>query len=233
MRSRSLYPCLAALLLLGVAAIAFRRGDRGDAPRPALARVSSAVPVSPDSVGPGTVAAIQPTPSRPSPSPVSATAPATSSADEEVAIPTALPESPTLAKELSRDGTVRDYREVYTYQLGLMAFYQKCMRGRIARGLIYYYIKWDVDENHVASSPFFDPAPVPSEGAVTPEDELAFAACVKEYLATHDRLSLPHGGENGEAWGMRAVFPVQESMLLKLIAEAKAKAEAPPRAPSR
>lgn len=74
---------------------------------------------------------------------------------------------------------------------------------------------------------------MPSEGDVTPEDELAFAACVKEYLATHDRLSLPHGGENGEAWGMRAVFPVQESMLLKLIAEAKAKAEALPRAPSR
>ena len=111
---------------------------------------------------------------------------------------------------------------MYTYQLGLMAFYQNCMKGRIKRGVIYYYIKWGVDEDHIATAPFYDRTEVPSEGDVTPEDERAFEACVKEYLATHDRVSLPHGSPNGEAWGMRAVFPLSDSPLLKMIAEAEA-----------
>ena len=142
-------------------------------------------------------------------------------------MPTELPDSPSFNSELSRDGKIRDYREVYTYQLGLMAFYQSCMKGRIAHGTIYYYIKWQVDqESHIASSPTFEGTGVPPEGDVTPEDELAFAACVKEYLTTHDRVALPHGGKNGEAWGMRAAFPLSDSVLLKMIA--KANAERPP-----
>jgi hypothetical protein len=143
-------------------------------------------------------------------------------ADQDVVVPTELPDSPSFEKGLSRNGAIRDYREVYTYQLGLMAFYQQCMKGRIKRGLIYYYIKWGVDDDHLATAPFYDRADAPSEGDVTAEDELAFEACVKEYLATHDRVSLPHGSPSGEAWGMRAVFPLSESPLLKMIAEAKA-----------
>src|SRR4029079_18342009 len=68
-------------------------------------------------------------------------------------IPTELPDSPSLARKLSRDGVVPDYREVYTYQLGLMAFTEQCMRGRVAKGVIYYYIHWDIDEDHFGTSP--------------------------------------------------------------------------------
>jgi hypothetical protein len=212
MRPRSVYVGIGAgvavVVLLVVAAIGLcRGGDRGDAP-PAVDRrdaPSSAVRAEPEvpalssSVGRGSVVA-----------------------DEELPVPTELPDSPSLAKELSRNGAIPDYREVYTYQLGLMAFYQACMKGRIRRGLIYYYIKWGVVEDHIATAPFYDRADVPSEGDVTPEDELAFEACVKEYLATHDRVSLPHASPSGEAWGMRAVFPLSESFLLKAIAEATA-----------
>lgn len=140
-----------------------------------------------------------------------------------MAIPTELPDSPSLAMKLGRDGAVPDYREAYAYQLGLMASYQRCMRGRVAYGAISYYVRWSVDEeSHVASSPTVESTGVPSEGDVTPEDEAAFVACVKEYLATHDRVVLPHGTSSGESWGLRAVFPLRDSPLLRMIAEAKA-----------
>ena len=233
MSLRPLHLGLTAALLVAVAVIVVRRGDHGDVPPPATIPVQRAaqnpppapepaVQESPISVGQGPAATVE---RRPSPSPgVSRGAPRSSSVAQELTIPTEVPDSPGLEKELGRDGTVPDYREVYTYQLGLMAFYRDCMKGRIARGVIYYFIKWQVDEaSHLASSPFFDRADVPVEGTGTPEDEVAFAACVKEYLATHDRVKLPHGGPNGEAWGMRAVFPLSDSPLLKMIAAAKAR----------
>lgn len=243
---RPAYVAMVAVLLLGVAVLVLRCGgrDRRDAsppaavgaraaapepPPPAPVQAQPALPASPSSVDRDPVATSSPPASSPSVAPASA--PASTSIAGEVSIPTELPDTPSFDSELSRDGRVRDYREVYTYQLGLMAFYQRCMQGRIARGLIYYYIRWNVDQDsHVASSPTFQRADVPSEGNVTPDDELAFAACVKEYLATHDRVVLPHGGENGEAWGMRAAFPLSDSALLKMIA--KAKAEPGSRAPS-
>ena len=215
MRPRSIFIGVAVAVLLVVAVIGLRRGgDRRDASSPAVRAEPEAASPSSDR---GPVA----TPSRP-PATASSATPPSLPVDEEVPIPTELPDSPSFVKELSRDGAIRDYREVYTYQLGLMAHYQKCMKGRIKRGLIYYYIKWGVDDDHIATAPFYDRTAVPSEGDVSPEDEVAFEACVKEYLATHDRVSLPHGSPNGEAWGMRAVFPLSESALLKMIAQAKA-----------
>jgi len=102
-----------------------------------------------------------------------------------------------------------------------MAFYEKCMNGRVRRGIIYYYIKWQVDEDHLATSPVFEFADLPPEGAISEDDKLAFARCVKEYLAAHDQVYLAHAGQNGMAWGMGAVFPLSDSNLLKMIADAK------------
>src|SRR5204862_794463 len=63
---------------------------------------------------------------------------------EEPSIPTELPDSPRLEAQLSRNGNVPDWREQYTYQLGLMASYDKCMNARVRHGIVYYYIKWQV-----------------------------------------------------------------------------------------
>lgn len=245
---RSSYVGIAAVLLLGVAVFVLCRGG-GNASRPAAVSRSAApeppwaapvqappaLPASPSGVDRDRVASPPPSPppSPPAQRPpvAAASTPLSSSFDDEIPIPTELPDTPSFNTELSRDGRVRDYREVYTYQLGLMAFYQRCMKGRIAHGVIYYYLRWQVDpDSHVASSPVFEHADVPSEGNVTPDDELAFAACVNEYVASHDRVVLPHGGANGEAWGMRAAFPLRDSALLQMIA--KAKAEPGSQAPS-
>jgi hypothetical protein len=136
-------------------------------------------------------------------------------------IPTELPESPSLAKKLSRDGAVPDYREVYTYQLGLMAFTEQCMGGRVAKGVLYYFIHWDVDEDHLGTSPRVEAAGVPPEGQVTEDDQQALLACVKQYVASHDQVQLPHAAPGDVSWGNRAVFPLSDSLLLRWIAEAK------------
>ena len=204
MRSRYLLLGAAAAISLAVVVLAIRHGDdtagsAAQAPSPAPAQAPSQAPARAE---PTPV----PTPSRPAASTsaprgmprevVSASAARRPSAVPATSIPTELPDSPGLHKTLSRDGAVPDYRESYTYQLGLMASYDKCMGGRIAKGVIYYYIHWQIDEDHVASSPAFEPAGVPTEGHVTKDDEVAFAACVKAYLATHDQMELPHAETN-------------------------------------
>jgi hypothetical protein len=111
-------------------------------------------------------------------------------------------------------------------KLFVNASYEKCMGGQIEKGGIYYYINWQVDEHHHGFSPTFEFADVPTEGEVSEEDKLAFAACVNDYLATHDQVELPHAGRAGMSWGKHAVFPLSDSQLLKMIAEATNKSEA-------
>ncbi|HSS01782.1 MAG TPA: hypothetical protein VLM79_32215 [Kofleriaceae bacterium] len=176
-------------------------------------------------ISPNSTATMKPAMPGSSQEPIPANDAKTSRAMYRSSIPTELPESPSLDKVLSADGMRTDYRESYTYQLGLMSSYQECMNGRIAKGVIYYYIDWQVDENHLASSPAFQRAYVPPEGQVSQEDEGAFATCVNEYLTSHDQVYLPHTGAGGASWGMRAVFPLSDSPLLKMIADAKANRE--------
>ena len=137
-------------------------------------------------------------------------------------VPTELPNTPTLEKQLSRDGTIPDWRERYTHQLGLMAHYEQCMNGRIKRGTIHYYIVWQIDKDHMASSPRFKFIDEPAQDAITAEDRNAFAACVKAYLSQHDRLYLPSSRAQGNsAWRMGAVFPVSDSPFIKMVSEAR------------
>ena len=96
------------------------------------------------------------------------------------------------------------------------------MASRIARGLLYYYLVWQVDVDHLASAPTFEWADEPAEGDVSSEDKLAFAACVKGYLAEHDSVYLPHAVPPRLHWGMGAIFPLSDSPLLQAIAKAEA-----------
>jgi hypothetical protein len=94
------------------------------------------------------------------------------------------------------------------------------MGGRVAKGGIYYYIHWQVDDDNIASSPVVQLADVPPEGQVSIEAQLAFVECVKAYVADHNEVALPHAGTNGATWGFHAIFPLSDSQLLKLIAAA-------------
>jgi len=183
-----------------------------------LDRTEPAAPASPTRVRPASIAGLR---SRsPGSSAVAANSTNVSSAVENSSIPTELPDSTSLEQKLSRNGTSPDWRERYTYQLGLMASYEKCMGGRVAHGIVYYYITWQIDEDHLGSSPEFELANEPMQGDFAAENSLAFAACVKAYLAVHDSVYLPSTDGPRMAWGMGAIFPLSDSLLLKMIAEA-------------
>jgi hypothetical protein len=132
-------------------------------------------------------------------------------------LPTELPRSAKIEEVLGR---TPDYRETYTYVLGLMAYYDECLGGQIERGIIEYSLRWAVGEDHVAYSqpPTIDEF-LPS-GQVSEHAKVAFFECVKQYLAEHDSVVLPSAGID-TTWQMTAVFPVRESQLLKLIAGAQ------------
>jgi hypothetical protein len=206
------------MMLLAVAAVAVRRGEHAIAPPlPAPDRAQPSAAVPPPGADRAPMTAV---PLRSASSIVARAATAVPSLVEQTWIPTELPDSPSLEQKLSRHGAFPDWREGYTYQLGLMAFYEKCMGGRVAHGIIYYYIRWQIDEDHLASSPAFQFGDK-SQGDVSKEDELAFAACVKAYLADHDHVYLPDTGPPSMSLAMGAIFPLSDSPLLKMIAEAK------------
>jgi hypothetical protein len=215
---RALYPAIVVAVLLAIAVVVFSHEHSNvETPR-TLSRSKSPTQTAASTGDRSSTATGS---ARSFPSSVAANSPpAMLSVESEAPIPTELPDSPRLEARLSRNGNDPDWREGYTYQLGLMAFYEKCMKGRIEHGVIYYYLKWQVDEDHLASSPVFQFADVPPEGSVSEDDKLAFAACVNAYLVTHDQAYLPHALQNA-AWGMGAIFPVRDSTLLRLIADAK------------
>jgi hypothetical protein len=209
---------IAAMLMAVAAVLATRREDRSRHVAPGPGRGEPAAPAASSRLRSAAVPAV---PTRSSaPSGVRASTANASAVAAKTAIPTELPDSPVLQQQLSRDGASPDWREGYTYQLGLMAFYEECMAGRIAHGVIYYYITWQIDDDHLGSSPVFEFAGEPMQGDISDDDRLAFAACVKEYIATHDHLSLPGRNPPRMVWGMGAIFPLSESPLLKMIAEA-------------
>ena len=216
----------AAIIVLAIAALA-RRPDESARSPSSPAHPSSVAPAQPGPASPGRVAPRSPVSATPRPAlpenrAPSAPPPQTGPRVPATSIPTELPDSPSLARKLSRDGAVPDYREVYTYQLGLMAFTEQCMAGRVAKGIIYYYIHWEVDDEHLGTSPRVEIAEgVPPEGQVTSDDQQALVACVKQYVATHDEVQLPHAANGEVAWGQRAVFPLSDSLLLQWIVEAR------------
>jgi hypothetical protein len=156
----------------------------------------------------------------PGPAPAAAPAPAQDEKYVPTPIPTELPESPELDRILSRDGADPEYREAYTYQLGLMAYYDRCLHGRIKKGSIFYSIVWQNGEGQVAYAPKVAPT-VPPEGDLSPEDLEAFYKCVQEYVDAHSQLVVPALARSGSLWGLVAVFPITESNLLHLIDDVK------------
>lgn len=219
MRSvRYLYVGVAAMLV--VVAFVIARRSRGVHTMPSNAPdLATSVPMAtPGRVRQPSTAAVSPRSS--AASAVAAADTKTLALEEGGSVPLELPDSAMLEAYLNHNGTELDWRERYTYQLGLMAHYEKCVGARIEKGVIYYYINWEIDGDHMASSPVFELAHEPMEGVISSDSQLVFAECVKQYLIANDHLYLAHRGPPGISWGMRAVFPVRDSPFVKKVIEA-------------